>query len=383
MSAVASLSLSLRADASRVVGERTRGRSLYRYFFIILAILAVISFWGGACAYLEIRKAHTARQASAAEETVIVSAYETRARAIARILLASKLPQLLDARSKYYQTDSRFLEDLLSAAIASLLRYSDVSNSERMGKVVGSLRDGRPEQAIDHVKRVVDAQIDYSDKLGFARSQMYLGALFLLTDPGGSRALWRASYELDASLFSSCRECLERFIAKGGMAIATLPDSQRPESKGTKAPPKTLAEQKTATPKQTNVEQRDLAPASSSEPSDSVVTPAPEINTTATSDPDPATISPPAPARVAPDLKPIIRYEPEYPERALARGKEGYAIVSFSILPSGLTTDVMIVESQPKGYFEIAAKEAVWKWRYPPQQLTVPNMRARFEFQLR
>lgn len=64
---------------------------------------------------------------------------------------------------------------------------------------------------------------------------------------------------------------------------------------------------------------------------------------------------------------PLVRIQPEYPQRALARGIEGWAVVEFTITAIGTTKDVKTVESDPPGVFDQAAIKAVGAWKYNPK----------------
>jgi protein TonB len=64
---------------------------------------------------------------------------------------------------------------------------------------------------------------------------------------------------------------------------------------------------------------------------------------------------------------PLVRVEPVYPPRALAKGVEGWALVEFTITPAGTTRDVKAVESEPPGVFEEAVVKAVQSWKYNPK----------------
>ncbi len=64
---------------------------------------------------------------------------------------------------------------------------------------------------------------------------------------------------------------------------------------------------------------------------------------------------------------PLVRIQPEYPPRALARGIEGWAVIEFSVTATGTTKDVKAVESDPPGVFEQAAIKAVQSWKYNPK----------------
>ena len=67
------------------------------------------------------------------------------------------------------------------------------------------------------------------------------------------------------------------------------------------------------------------------------------------------------------DIVPLVRVNPRYPPRAQSRGIEGWVQLEFTITPQGTTTDVQVVDADPKGYFERSAKRAVQKYKYKPK----------------
>ncbi len=67
------------------------------------------------------------------------------------------------------------------------------------------------------------------------------------------------------------------------------------------------------------------------------------------------------------DVIPLVRINPEYPQRALNMGVEGWVVVQFDITPAGTVTNAKVIDSDPKGYFEKAAIKAVERWRYNPK----------------
>jgi protein TonB len=67
------------------------------------------------------------------------------------------------------------------------------------------------------------------------------------------------------------------------------------------------------------------------------------------------------------DVIPLVRIEPEYPNRAANRGIEGWVLVQFTITPAGTVKDARVVNATPKGYFEEAALKAIARWRYNPK----------------
>lgn len=67
------------------------------------------------------------------------------------------------------------------------------------------------------------------------------------------------------------------------------------------------------------------------------------------------------------DVIPLVRVNPQYPVRAQARGIEGWVHLEFTITPQGTTTEIVVLDSDPKGYFERAAVNAVKKYKYKPR----------------
>lgn len=67
------------------------------------------------------------------------------------------------------------------------------------------------------------------------------------------------------------------------------------------------------------------------------------------------------------DVIPLVRINPDYPQRALNRGIEGWVVVQFTITAAGTVKDPKVIDADPKGYFEDAAVKAVSRWRYNPK----------------
>ncbi len=63
---------------------------------------------------------------------------------------------------------------------------------------------------------------------------------------------------------------------------------------------------------------------------------------------------------------PVVRVNPDYPPRALARGIEGWAELQFTIDETGAVIDPIVVASSPKKIFDNASLDAVSQWRYTP-----------------
>lgn len=64
---------------------------------------------------------------------------------------------------------------------------------------------------------------------------------------------------------------------------------------------------------------------------------------------------------------PISRVSPVYPRRAKSRGTEGFVKLEFTITSLGTVKDITVLESQPEGIFESAAKRALLKWKFRPK----------------
>lgn len=70
------------------------------------------------------------------------------------------------------------------------------------------------------------------------------------------------------------------------------------------------------------------------------------------------------------EAEPVERPPPDYPERELRRGAEGWVAMSFMVSETGEVTDAMVESSSGGEGFERAALEAVQKWRYTPAQIS-------------
>lgn len=67
------------------------------------------------------------------------------------------------------------------------------------------------------------------------------------------------------------------------------------------------------------------------------------------------------------DVVPLVRVPPEYPQRALARGLEGWVRVQFTITTVGTVKDAIVVEAEPKNIFDDAALKSIARWKYNPK----------------
>lgn len=66
------------------------------------------------------------------------------------------------------------------------------------------------------------------------------------------------------------------------------------------------------------------------------------------------------------DTIPLVRVPPDYPQRAISRGLEGWVQVQFTITGTGSVKDAVVVKSSNK-IFEEAALKSILRWRYNPK----------------
>ncbi len=64
---------------------------------------------------------------------------------------------------------------------------------------------------------------------------------------------------------------------------------------------------------------------------------------------------------------PVVKVAPVYPRRALTRGIEGYVVVEFTVTRTGAVRDPVVVEAEPRGIFDRAARDAARKFKYKPR----------------
>ena len=81
-------------------------------------------------------------------------------------------------------------------------------------------------------------------------------------------------------------------------------------------------------------------------------------------------------------IQPLVKVMPEYPHKALRRGREGIVEIAFSILPTGETAEIRVLRAQPTGVFEKAAIDAIKQYRYAPQSREIRGLNEVFEFRL-
>ncbi|ABD79620.1 energy transducer TonB [Saccharophagus degradans] len=86
------------------------------------------------------------------------------------------------------------------------------------------------------------------------------------------------------------------------------------------------------------------------------------------------------------DYLPIVKVAAKYPQRAAARGIEGYCIVMYTVTKTGETRDV-VVDDCPESIFARESIKAAERFKYKPKVINgepveVPNVRNRFTFEM-
>jgi len=89
------------------------------------------------------------------------------------------------------------------------------------------------------------------------------------------------------------------------------------------------------------------------------------------------------------DYLPLVLVQPQYPRRAQERGVEGYSIVELTVAEDGSVPaeSIVVIEAEPKGYFERNSIKAAAKFKYKPKVVNgkgqkVTGVRYRFTFNL-
>ena len=66
-------------------------------------------------------------------------------------------------------------------------------------------------------------------------------------------------------------------------------------------------------------------------------------------------------------VTPIVRIEPQYPRKAALQRITGWVRLSFDITSQGTVSNVKVIASDPRKIFDMAAKRALYKWKYKPK----------------
>lgn len=87
------------------------------------------------------------------------------------------------------------------------------------------------------------------------------------------------------------------------------------------------------------------------------------------------------------DAVPVVQIQPNYPISAAQNGKEGFVVVGFDIAADGSTSNVRVLDANPKRTFDAAARDAVKRWKYKPKMVDgkpvgVSNQQIRLDFSL-
>lgn len=67
------------------------------------------------------------------------------------------------------------------------------------------------------------------------------------------------------------------------------------------------------------------------------------------------------------DAVPLVRVQPEYPQRAAQRGIQGWVEVEFTISRAGTVQNPRVIGYEPSTIFNKAALRAIKKWKYNPK----------------
>ncbi|EPO0026953.1 energy transducer TonB, partial [Vibrio alginolyticus] len=66
------------------------------------------------------------------------------------------------------------------------------------------------------------------------------------------------------------------------------------------------------------------------------------------------------------DIESIEFVSPRYPKVAVENNLSGYVVMTFNITKNGDVSDIVVIESSPKGIFEKVAVQSLSKWKYEP-----------------
>ena len=89
------------------------------------------------------------------------------------------------------------------------------------------------------------------------------------------------------------------------------------------------------------------------------------------------------------EMLPIVTIEPQYPQRAAARGIEGWCLVAFTVTAQGtVDSDSIVVEdADPANVFDSASRRAVSRFKFNArvedgQPVAAPGVRYLFRYNL-
>ncbi|MBB5208950.1 M56 family metallopeptidase [Chiayiivirga flava] len=122
--------------------------------------------------------------------------------------------------------------------------------------------------------------------------------------------------------------------------------------------------------------QPELAPAALS---DSTVPVAP-VQPVAARD---AAVDAPPPAAAAPrEPRALQQVAPEYPSNARLAAVEGFVVLRYRVDGTGRARDVRLIDAEPSGVFEKAARRALAQWRFEPEFGAAGDYLQQFDFRL-
>ncbi len=67
------------------------------------------------------------------------------------------------------------------------------------------------------------------------------------------------------------------------------------------------------------------------------------------------------------EMLPIVTVPPQYPNRALSRGIEGWCLVMFTVTETGTVIDPIVVDADPPDVFNNSSVRAVTRFKYNPR----------------
>jgi len=86
------------------------------------------------------------------------------------------------------------------------------------------------------------------------------------------------------------------------------------------------------------------------------------------------------------DYLPLVKVAPNYPQRALSKGVEGYCVIQYTVSRGGTIKDPFVVEDQcTSSLFHRASLQAAMKFKYKPRVIDglaveVPGVQNKFTF---
>lgn len=87
------------------------------------------------------------------------------------------------------------------------------------------------------------------------------------------------------------------------------------------------------------------------------------------------------------EFLPIVEVAPQYPQRALSRGIQGWCLVEFTVTENGTVIDPVVLDAEPANIFNSSSTRAVLRFKYNPrvvdgEPVPVPGVRKLFTYQL-